>query len=269
MPMSRVPRWMARRYGAAAAQWSPRLLTAWHALGNLLFPPACVFCGQELISPEPGRPLLCGRCVGRLTTRSRSACQRCASPLPKYWPHEGRCPKCQGRRYFFHRSTALGYYRNEMQQAVLRMKRPNFEPLTHAMGLLLADEVRVLCRDVPVDLVVPVPMHWWRRLRRGTSPAQTLALTVGRSLALAVSTRLLRCRRKASKQGTLRPSERFKNVRDAFCVSSAYDITDANILLIDDIMTTGATASEAARLLRQAGARAVCVAVVARGVGNA
>ena len=148
------------------------------------------------------------------------------------------------------------------------MKRTTFEPLTHSMGILLADQVRTWYRDLDVDLIVPIPMHWWRRLRRGAHPAHLLATTVGQSVSLPVHSQLLKCRRKASKQGTLRPNERFKNVRDAFCISSAYDITDANILLIDDIMTTGATASEAARVLRRAGARAVCVAVVARGVGR-
>jgi len=111
---------------------------------------------------------------------------------------------------------------------------------------------------------VPIPMHWWRRLRRGTFPAQLLATTVGAVVGVPVYTQLLRCRRKAKKQGTLRPTERFKNVRGTFCVSPGYDITDANVLIIDDIMTTGATVSEAARVLRQAGARAAFVAVVAR-----
>jgi ComF family protein len=156
-----------------------------------------------------------------------------------------------------------------MQQAVLRMKRPAFEPLTHSMGILLADQVQTWYRDLDVDLIVPVPMHWWRRLRRGAHPAHLLATIVGQSVSLPVHSQLLKCRRKVSKQGTLRPNERFKNVRDAFCISSAYDITGANVLLIDDIMTTGATASEAARVLRRAGARAVCVAVVARADGRA
>jgi ComF family protein len=268
MPLSHVERWMARGYRAVATHLAPRIAGAWRAAGDLLFPPACVFCGTELVSHISARPLFCGSCVGRLRTRDQPACQRCANPLPAYWPDCGSCPKCQGRRYYFKRSAALGYYCSEMQQAVLRMKRPSFEPLTHSMGLLLADEIRVWYRDLDVDLIVPIPMHWWRRLRRGAFPAQLLAVTVGESVALPVQTRLLRCRRKANKQGTLRPGERFKNVRDAFCISSVCDITDANVLLIDDIMTTGATASEAARMLRRAGARAVYVAVVARGLGG-
>jgi len=77
------------------------------------------------------------------------------------------------------------------------------------------------------------------------------------------------CRRRTQKQGTLMPSERAANVRDAFAFNTDYEIGGSHLLLVDDIMTTGSTASEAARMLRRAGAARVTVAVVARGVGLA
>ena len=265
MPPVPVHRWLAQQYGTATAQFHTRILNAWNSAGNLLFPPACVFCGAAMASSAPGRPMLCGLCHSRIIRSDRLACRRCASVLPAFWPDDQGCPRCQTRRYHFSQSVALGSYRAEMQQAVLRMKRPAFEPLTHTMGLYLAELVGERFGGQGVDLVVPIPMHWWRRLRRGTYPAQLLATTAGARWGCPVYPQLLRCRRKAKKQGTLRPTERFKNVRGTFCVSSGYDITDANVLIVDDIMTTGATASEAARVLRQAGARTVYVAVVARG----
>ena len=84
---------------------------------------------------------------------------------------------------------------------------------------------------------------------------------------MAVASDLLRCRRKTSKQGMLLPNQRRRNVRDAYSVSAGYDIRDACVLLIDDVMTTGATGNELSRVLRRAGARHVSVAVVARGTG--
>jgi ComF family protein len=163
--------------------------------------------------------------------------------------------------------VAVGVYRDELQQAVLAMKRVPYEPLTYSLGLLLAAELAVHLADERVDVIVPVPMHWWRRLSRGTFPAQLLAQVIGGVLRRPVESRLLGCRRKVRKQGTLRPHERLRNVRGAFSISAGYAITDANVLLVDDVMTTGATANEAARMLRQAGAHDVFVAVVARGVG--
>ncbi len=148
------------------------------------------------------------------------------------------------------------------------MKRLSFEPLTHAMGLLLAEHVAQQWQGLNLDVVVPVPMHWWRRFKRGTHTAGVLAGAVAQQLNVPLAGQLLRCRHKLLKQGTLRPSERFRNMHGAFRFSSGYDITDKYVVLIDDIMTTGATASEAARILRRSGASEVAVAVVARGIGQ-
>jgi predicted amidophosphoribosyltransferase len=257
MPPAPVNRWLAQQYGTATAQFHTRILNAWNSAGNLLFPPACVFCGVEMPASVSGEPMLCARCHSRIIPSDRSACRRCASALPAFWPDDQGCPRCKNRRYHFSQSVALGSYHAELQQVVLRMKRPAYEPLTRTMGLYLAELVRDRFGGLDVDLIVPIPMHWWRRLRRGTYPAQLLATTVGTVVRLPVYTQLLSCRRKAKKQGTLRPTERFKNVRGTFCVSSGYAITDANVLIVDD--------SEAAHVLHQAGARTVYVAVVARG----
>jgi len=267
MPMAPVRTWLAQQYGQATAQFHSRILSAWNSAGNLLFPPACVICGAEFGRADAGGAALCGGCHSRVLPPRGPACQRCASLLPAFWPADAGCPRCQNRRYYFAQSAALGSYRGTLQQVVLRMKRAAFEPLTCAMGRYLADLVDLRYGGAGIDLVVPIPMHWWRRLRRGTFPAQLLATVVGQHVSLPVARGLLRCRRRAKKQGTLRPPERFRNVRGAFGVSAGYDISGATLLIVDDIMTTGATASEAARVLRRAGAAAVYVAVVARGGG--
>ncbi|MCU0959838.1 MAG: ComF family protein [Pirellulaceae bacterium] len=253
-----------------AVAWVPlrRTVTmSGRALGQLLLPPACAYCGTALSAQPVGRPCLCGECLAGLVRVGRRACRYCASPLPRLWPDDARCPRCRRRRYHFSRAVAVGVYRDELQQAVVAMKHPICEPLTYSMGLLLAETVAAHLAEERVDLIVPVPMHWRRRLSRGTYPAQLLAQVIGGVLQRPLALRVLRCRRKVRKQGTLRPHERLRNVRGAFSVSAGYAITDANVLLVDDVMTTGATANEAARMLRQAGAGDVFVAVVARGVG--
>jgi predicted amidophosphoribosyltransferase len=164
--------------------------------------------------------------------------------------------------------VALGNYQSELQQAVIWMKQLAHEPLTLAMGQLLADYAATQLAEIGMNLVTPVPMHPLRRLKRGTQPSLILGSQIARRLEIPMAERLLYCRRKSFKQGTLSPSERFKNRRDAFSISPGYDITDSHVLLVDDILTTGATASEAARMLRRAGAAGVVVAVVARGLGR-
>ena len=233
---------------------------------DLLFPPCCMFCRCDL-ERHVDQPMLCQACVDRFRS-TRSACRRCASPLPDHWHQEAHCPLCGRRTYHFERAVALGNYGSDLKQAVLWMKRLPFEPLTQAVGRLLGRHVSEELASWRPEGVVPVPMHFWRRLRRGVQPSHVLAGQVARVLELPFHERLLRCRRNVRKQGTLSPGERFRNMRGAFSVSTGYDINEKRLLLVDDIMTTGATASEAARILGKAGAAGVAVAVVARGLGR-
>jgi predicted amidophosphoribosyltransferase len=147
------------------------------------------------------------------------------------------------------------------------MKRRANEALALSVGVLTARRLRKEILGTAPDLIVPMPTHWLKRLLRGTNGPDLLVEGLGGTLAIPKVMDLLYCRRRTKKQGTLMPSERRVNVRNAFAVSAGYDIQDARVLLVDDIMTTGATASEAARTLRKAGAASVAVAVVARGVG--
>jgi len=147
------------------------------------------------------------------------------------------------------------------------MKQKANEPLTLSMGHVLATHIQDRFSQSLPDLLAPVPTHWFKRIMRGVNGPDLLVEAIGRRLTIATATDLLFCRRRTQKQGMLLPSERFANVRNAFGASSGYDIAGAHVLLVDDIMTTGATASEAAKTLRKSGAKVVDVAVVARGAG--
>lgn len=232
---------------------------------DLLLPPTCNFCEREL--PPPGlQPLLCDACIEGFVSFKGPFCPRCSAPVSSV--HAGDdCPRCRDHRYYFRRAMALGVYRDSLRDAVIRMKQRVNEPLTLSVGHILADHIRDRLSTSPPDLLVPVPAHWFKRIVRGVNGPDLLVEAIGRRLTIATASDLLFCRRRTRKQGTLLPSERFANVRNAFGASSGYDITDANVLLVDDVMTTGATASEAAKTLRKAGAATVDVAVVARGAG--
>lgn len=234
---------------------------------DLLLPPACNFCGADLPAlAEP--PLLCLECREAFRTLRESVCQRCAAPTgPDH--REDDCPRCRDRRYHFQSAMALGVYQGPLREAVIRMKQSVHESLTLSMGHLLAEQIRERLAGSAPDLVVPVPAHWLKRVWRGVNGPDLLVEAMGRRLRLPSADDVIRCRRRTQKQGTLLPSERPANVRDAFAFNSDYDIVGSHVLLVDDIMTTGSTASEAARTLRAAGAARVTVAVVARGVGVA
>jgi len=118
-------------------------------------------------------------------------------------------------------------------------------------------------------MVVAVPMHWTERFRRGTNPAATMAIAIGTRLELPVFNGALKCVRRLKRQATLTPPERRKNVRGAFRVSRPTKIAGKRVLLVDDVMTTGATAHEVARALLDAGAEAIFVATVSRSTPGA
>jgi ComF family protein len=181
--------------------------------------------------------------------------------------HES-CPCCKNTQLKFDAVAALGSYDQEIRQAVLQMKRPAHNTLSTAMGRLLAHRRHDFLLEQRADLIVPIPMFWTRRLGRGTNSPEILASCLGMSLNIPVRRNVLvRCRNTLP-QADLSPTRRFQNMQGAFRIRHAQFLKNARILLVDDILTTGATCSEAARMLKQAGAVHVAVAVVAKAPGR-
>jgi ComF family protein len=177
---------------------------------------------------------------------------------------KGDCPSCRDRRLGFREARALGSYEGFLRSAVLKCKHAAGESLAGALGQRLAEQVASRPFSSPPTLVAPVPMHWAKRMWRGSNGVEVMAGAVARRLGLRLARGLLVCRRFLRHQATLTPAERRKNVRDAFRASRRWKLNGQMVLLIDDVMTTGATAEEAAKALLAAGAAAVCVATVAR-----
>lgn len=180
----------------------------------------------------------------------------------------GGCALCRHVRLYFDTVVTLGAYHGELKQAILRTKHAYAEPLAVALAGLLVELRRGSIEAHQPELVIPMPMHWGRRLVRGINSADALAGEIGRRLGLPVCRRLLRRRRNDTPQRYLRPAERYRNVRGAFAVRRTSGLEGRRVLLVDDVLTTGATASEAARMLKRAGAGSVVVAVLARAEGD-
>ena len=161
-------------------------------------------------------------------------------------------------------ARTIGPYADDLRGAVLKAKHAAGEPLAAALGDRLAEVVLQCPLPRRPDLVAAVPMHWLKRLWRGTNPAQTVARAVAGRLELRLAQGLLVCRRYLRRQATLTPQERRRNVRGAFRISGLWNIQGKFVLLVDDVMTTGATAHEASRALLAAGAEGVFVATVSR-----
>jgi ComF family protein len=175
---------------------------------------------------------------------------------------------CKDPPLLFDTVVTIGGYRDNLREAILRMKHPRHENLALALGRLFGQKRFSELDELEAEMIVPVPMYWKRRLRRGTNSAEFLARCLGRKLGLPVRRRLLvRCKN-TEPQSELSPIKRFSNMRGAFRVRLAQRLRGARVLLVDDVLTTGATCSEAAAALKKAGAAMVAVAVVARAQGR-
>jgi ComF family protein len=145
------------------------------------------------------------------------------------------------------------------------MKVASGDPLSRAICQFYLERREPSLRAIEPDAVLPIPMSRRRRLALGTNSPDILAREISRFLRIPAANGLVvRCR-KTLLQTDLSPKDRFGNVRSAFRVTRGYDIRGVRILLVDDVITTGATCSEVARILKQAGVVTVGVAVIARG----
>jgi len=147
------------------------------------------------------------------------------------------------------------------------MKRAGQEPIALALGEVLADRLRERPFDAFPNVLVPVPTHWLKRWQRGGNPPELLCEAMAHKLHLPVVNNAIRFRRRTRKQGTLLPAERQRNLREALEVVRAHRVAGKDVLLVDDVMTTGATVNTLARLLLRCGSLSVRVAVIARATG--
>lgn len=254
-------------FRSVVAQSSRIFGAALRATLDLLFPPLCAMCTLPLEREGP-RPMLCSACLAQFERIDGPVCRRCSMPARGHGRDQDDCLRCRRRNYRFDSAHAFGVYRGALRMAIIRAKQSAEEPLAYALGWLLAERLTAQASSETFDIVVPMPTHWRKRWRRGGNGTELMGLALARSLEARYDPRVLRARRATRKQGTLSPTERRRNIRHAFAVRGRRLPVGARVLLVDDVMTTGATASEAARALRQAGAASVTVAVVARGVGE-
>lgn len=211
----------------------------------------------------------CQDCWRKLGLGSETQCARCGASIRSNYgnPFDDGCKFCRDQNYHFENTVSLGSYGGLLQRLIIRMKNGHDDQLAIQLGQLLAYAIvqRPLCGVI--DKVVPVPTHWQRRLKRGFCAAEILAETIGAICKLPTATHLVQATRSTRKQGTLSMAGRRDNVKNAFSHQKRFPVEGKHILIVDDVMTSGSTTSEVAKVLKKAGAAKVYVAVVARGTG--
>jgi len=218
------------------------LLRIGRAVVDGVLPPRCLACGETIEEPDA----LCGRCWGGITFFTAPWCVVCGLPFAHPMGADALCGACARQQPSWDRARAVFRYDKNSRRLVLGMKHGD---RTHLAG---------------ADLLVPVPLHWARLFQRRYNQAALLAQAVRSAGGPPVAADWLARRRRTPAQGHLGPAARERNVRGAFAMRAGRSVAGKRVVIIDDVMTTGATVEECARVLKRAGAVSVGVLTLAR-----
>ncbi len=227
------------------------------ALLSVVFPAGCRICGQLL--SEPTLIPICNECLDSFQQIAGRVCAVCGMPVEAGSGVDGSafiCPLCvngKDRTYAFERSRSWSLYEGAMVRAIILLKFESIDPLGALFARLLAEMVARSGADFEADVVVPVPLHRQRERERGYNQAVLIAKPLAKKLGLPCKSVLLTRTRPRPDKHILTLEERWESVRGAFATRPGSQIDNQRVLLVDDVMTTGATLDSCAKTLRNAG----------------
>ena len=235
------------------------------AFMDFVLPPACTFCTADLLhnSGTPDGIALCDHCRASFTDDNRPACIRCGMPVGPYVDTTSGCPNCVRRKFRFDEVIRLGTYEDSLRTACIRGKSRGAEALAAALANLLWSEQRERLVNFSPDVIVPVPQFWLHWFTRPHHQALTMAESLAQQMKVPYLERAVRKTRRTIDQSSLPRSKRLTNLERAFQVRHGTSLNNKRVLIVDDILTTGTTSHEIAKVIRKAGATSVAIAVIA------
>ena len=237
------------------------LKTTLELASSLLFPKICQTC-DKLLPAEDTRGI-CEHCAGLILKISAPFCSACGRTVK----HAGAlCGQCHNTHFHFDRACAATYYEGKMQELLQTFKFDGRKSLLPFFCELLMGFILKYLPVSEIDLVVSVPMETKKINERGFNQASLLSKTVAQKINKVDQSRFFKRKKMGGTQSLLGKNQRAKNIQGSFVVLNAQIFESKNVLLIDDILTTGFTASECAKILKEAGAKNVTVLAVARGL---
>jgi ComF family protein len=255
------------------------LKSAINSLASVLFPAPCLICDETLTTVS--RIPICDRCFDKFERIVDPLCACCGRPLAatgvpttvsiaptgeSVFGHklELRCRLCRANFYAFDRARSFAIYNRALSEAVLLLKYEQVIPLADWFGARLAQIATESLAEWRPDVVVPVPLHRDRRRERGYNQAELIAKRVARRIKVRLASNLLIRVKPRPPQLVLSRAEHWKSVRGAYATPERMKIDKLRVLLVDDVLTTGATLDACSRVLKRAGASAVFGLTVGR-----
>lgn len=234
---------------------------------NLVYPVSCPLCGSPDPSCDTQETHLCDDCRRQLLPESDSFCRRCGAVVGPHLLADTRCYHCRNDRFTFSETVALGTYSGELRNAIRRSQQGGRADLVGALIGLLWEVHEPRLREWRIDLVTGIAQHWRKRLAGNLNTSAELGQLLARKLGAPFARKLLLKTRHTPDQVQLTPTDRRRNLKEAFRVSFPSLARGRRILLVDDVLTTGSTAEACARALKAADASEIFVAVAGRGLG--
>lgn len=213
---------------------------------EFLFPPRCIIC-NEILSQES---IIC-------------ICEACAFHIDYYNNRINSLGLPESHKVYCDGIICVGRYNNSLKNSIKKFKFGNKPSYFRAFGTLLSLKVKNTENLDKIDIVIPVPLHKSRRKQRGYNQAELIAVYTAKQLGVRLESSILIKTMETQTQSLLSKTDRLTNLEEAFSVRFPKQVAGKNILLVDDIITTGSTVNQCSKALKAAGAHRVIAGVIA------
>ena len=219
-------------------------------------PPCCPICQKRLWDNHA----VCGECFGKLNFISDAVCRKCGKPLP--YKEAQVCAECLKKEPIYHRALSVLKYNEASKALILPFKHADHIELTP----LLIQWMKLKGNDLisNCDCLIPVPLHISRLFKRKYNQSALLAKGLAEIFHKDYQPSVLLRTKRTQSQGHMSPKQRKQNIKNAFKIQNPDKIKGKKLLIIDDVMTTGATVNECTKVLLKAGAVSVDILTLAR-----
>ena len=232
-------------------------------LKDLIYPDCCLVCKNRIPSTNQ-QQFICANCWDKIEQNLPPFCASCGRHLTSEAIEKNACPSCSKINFYFDRAFSPCIYTGTIKKLIHEFKYSGKDYLGKPLGKLMLTFIQNYQLPIKhLDFLIPVPLHKSRQREREFNQAEILSQEVARQFNKNILTDLLIRVKPTKTQTELTFQERCQNVEKSFLVTKSELIKDMNLLLIDDVLTTGATSNEAARCLKKAGARKVLLLTLA------
>jgi ComF family protein len=232
-------------------------------LANIFYPKVCLAC-KNVLADSTAEEFICAKCWGGIEKNTPPFCSSCGRRLESRSFAKNICPRCLRNKSHFDRAFSPCVYTGVVKELIHAFKYNGKEYLGRPLSRLMIEFIREYSLPIKdLEFIVPIPLHKARLREREFNQAKILSEHLGKEFDKPVLDKLLVRNRHTRTQTELEENERLLNVKGSFTLNGRADLRGKNILLVDDVLTTGATSSEAAYALKQAGANIVFVLTLA------